>query len=369
MAKRNTDSAEDSTLYVRVTSEIKDALVAIGDREDKSQAFIVSRILADFLRYPETEQHDIIHGTGSGTTIAETSDLLMRLTWADHAFTAQLWTWACEKYMWLAEKSSERAPSVWAFAQYRLGYCWNKIAGDLSQEAVELRDHHLRTQARDRITSQFGVALESSEQTIHLVMNSPLSQDTVELAGNDLKRFHELFDAADWAVRASIVFHERFLAREERIKQHDVLDLVTYNNSCNWMLRAQFVAEKDRITKTLPGALYSHKAPLASTEETPPFTDRIPEDAQKYIHRAFTGIEELYNRHQTAAPRFVGEVIEDPATLLSVAASDPDFALVRSHRRFRKYLRDAKDGLAEYKRIRDNCEPRVKERVEELQDF
>jgi hypothetical protein len=193
--------AETDTIYVRVDAEEKQWLSErVKSEEGWSQNLVISQLLRHFRSLPEQEQREIM-ASGGASIVSKAGTLMEREAWLQHAFGARFWVWALEEALKLAKDSEAfHAPGTWKFAQYRAAYCWLDIG-------IELRCDAIRS----------------------------LSRETWEA----------LFDAADWALCASITFNRRYSAglggRNLNTIKHP---LVALNLACAQSLRAQYLVEK-----------------------------------------------------------------------------------------------------------------------------
>ena len=364
MPKRNNANGGDATLFVRVPSKVKAEIEEKVKTAGKSQAFVVGRILEDFFSLPAADQDEILQKIGDRTTMGMISEMVMRLTWADHAFGVGRWTWACEEYAALAKLTSDNAPDTWALAQYKLGYCWNKIGRELLAGAIDFR--HKKLLARSKLLG------ELRNERVHGQLYTSLSSVVIKLDGDELLRFVGLLDAADWSIRASIAFHERYYEKgHEREEPHCAL--IEYNNSCNWALRADLSMEKEMTKMTFAeiemfedkknrAVSARHLRDVSSKRE-----GNIGGRTWEFAQKALEGLESLRSMEKS---HWVTPPVEDPTFLVTAARRDPDFDFLQRHPKFReafyKYTGDDEDILNSYKEARKKCEREIEKHVDEI---
>ena len=283
------NTAGDKVLYVRVPARNKEDFDDIAKRHKQSASKLVNRLIEYLIKSSVAQQQAIIGGrTAEEKAVDTISHLMMRQSWADHAFSHRRWTWACEEYMELARMSEDgAAPGTWRLAQYKLGYCWIEIGIELQSRAIE--------------------------------------------AAEDKNRI-ELFDAAEWAMRASIAFNRRYYKykgqRAQSSEQHAVVE---YNIACTWALLA-----KARIERELHGQGVGMKGARKKAEaggETWPLWPLGQGWEERVAGRKWRGLveETLGCLNKLAEENEGDEEITPPrdrAFLLEFANRDPDLRFI-----------------------------------------
>lgn len=326
----------DKVLYIRVPVDIKQELDTIARQRAQPASKVVNRLVEYFVRSTDAQREAILEGNEKGA-VNKISHLMMRQGWADHAFNQGRWTWACEEYLELATMSKGKegnAPGTWRLAQYKLAYCWIEIGIDLQSKAVEYRNNVL----------QRGRAGSAGSAEKHK------------------KKVAELFDAAEWSIRASIAFNQLYYeyeAREEGdVEYHAV---VQYNIACAWALLA-----KGRIERALDNQILKvrKQEPEHAAEDGTLQSGPWPSGWQEQIAKDdWTGLADEALKH-------LAELAEHPDTdppappsnrafLFELANKDPDFAFVARDRelreRFEKIVMpriSSEDVLGAYKKCR-----------------
>ena len=310
------------------------------------------------------------------------SEVVMRLTWAEHAFGLRRWTWACEEYTELAKLTSKNAPDTWALTQYKLGYCWNMIGKDLLEEAINFRHEKLLDRAFElqfKISEKLNTLLDLPNREVRDNVEFPenrqldanFSNAVVKLDDKESSRFVNLLEAADWSIRASIAFHERYY-KEGPERGERRCALIEYNNSCNWALRANLLMETEITEMTLAEikklseekekhAVAAQHVQAVSNKRGKNIEERI----EKFAREALNGLKSL-RREPTS---YTTPPVEDPTFLVTAARRDPDFNVLQRHSKFKEefkyYTSDDNDILNSYKEARGKC-VEIEEYVKEI---
>ena len=328
------NSRGDKVLYVRVPLDRKLALDAIARAEKQSASKVMNRLI-DYLVESTTAQRQAIIGgrTAEEGAVNTISHLMMRLSWADHAFNHRRWSWACEEYMDLARMSKEsNAPGTWQFAQYKLGYCWLEMGIALQSKAIECRDE------------------------------SGLTHEV-----------KEMFDAAEWAMRASIAFNRRYYKYEgQRARAAAHHAVVQYNTACTWALLAK--ARIERASETQNIQQRQSEVEERGGELWP--TRPLPEEWEQNVDGGkWNGLvdETLRCLADLARGNEEGWDAGPPgAFLCELAKSDPDLDFIRNSDSLRERFTEAiathghADLVAEFRRSRGVVERYV---VEDMPDI
>lgn len=331
----------DKILYVRVPSAKKDALDDIARDENQSASKVVNRLIEYLVESTTAQRQALLGGkTAEEGAVNIISHLMMRQSWADHAFNHKRWTWACEEYMHLARMSEEgNAPGTWRLAQYKLGYCWIEIGIDLQSKAIELRKDEGDTTAHNH-------------------------------------RVRELFNAAEWAMRASIAFNRRYYKyKGQEAQPAEYHAVVQYNIACTWALLA-----KSRIERELEGrdieVRRTRSEDLGGLWPLWPLPEKWEEsiDGSKWSGlveetlRCLTELAQGNGRGEhTTSPA-------DRAFLLELAKKDADLAFIRDANALRGRFSDAittrgdDDMLAAFKKSRALVEPYVRDDLPDIDE-
>lgn len=308
--------ARSETIYARVDAEDKQWLRerVAKEKGNWSENAVISQLLKHFKALPEKAQQDIMAGQGALTSAGV---LMGRVSWLQHAFGQKFWAWSLDECYELASVSElvQDAYEIWRFAQYRAAFCWLEIAIQLRREAIRLR---------------------SSES------------------------WNNLYEAAEWAVCASIVHNRRHSAGKPQEK--DVFNkqsshpLIAYNLACGMSLRAQYCIERSLG----PEATYFEgpskefqEQDRKKTEEQLKEWDKIPEDWREQLSAKLKErFEEFASKVSATASEAMKELAQlttaenldasprDTGFMVRYAPHDPDLAFLRFDKAFKKSFTD-----------------------------
>ena len=329
------------TLYTRVSGEDKEFLTELARKDEKwSENYIINQLIKYVRGLSSEEINEILTEQATGA-VGTASRLMEQQAWADHAFNQKRWGWATEEYKRLAQESPQ-AQGSWRLAQYKLGFCW-------IEEAIALR-------------------------------RAAILSDSI------LDSWNDYYEAAGWALRASIAYGEKYSDhRKQKLGgkegRHAV---VLFNIACAWGLRAQYCVEHNlgpqsqimsNILKSFQNGI---EAPRISPTETNLFQGWRKEFSSKRSTQKAT-VErqvDLFAEKAFDALRLMGECAFplDKTFLVRLAQKDDsDLIFLRTDEKWSEKftfliqsLDNAGSMLEEFQRLQELVTKDISKRVKEL---
>jgi hypothetical protein len=296
--------SKGSTIYARVEDNDKSFLKELASREQNwSENFIIERLIK-YLREIDTIDkaqgtnlvRDILTDTKNNTFLI-TGEIMEGLAWGQHATNHKKISWIIEQYQKLGEISARAgAEGVWRFSQFQIAYHW-------MDNALKLR--------RLAIVS-----------------------DT---------NWEELYAAADWSLRASIIFNElHSKGLSETNRKYFLHPAVTFNIACAWSLRAQYIVEKNLgvgsdIIKKIKEAIEIENKSLTQESIKQNNLDKWREILLSQDTKSGFFIESTVSKFAEKSIKIIQSLVQctpdkpptDPGFLASFAREDIDLLFVR----------------------------------------
>ena len=263
----------------------------------------------------------------TATSVQKAAALVERLAFGDTAFAKKHWAWAIEEYQ-LLDSQAGQAVGAWRVAQYKLSYSWSEIAAELRLFAIENRDD------------------------------------------KDVKRrWGEIFDAADWALCASLVYSRRHADGIGLIAEDSKHPVMAFNAACVWSQRAQYGVERligDAIVSS--GGREVKVVATSKRSKTISWKRQLQKDpaALKRVEACYA--QAMDKLRSLSASRY-GQPPRDVGFLLRLAQTDVDLSFFRESESFDIWMsehRSSKSILDTFSALRESVPNEIVKRIDEL---